>query len=394
MLNCQRVYGGLPSLGRHSPRGITLINFVRYLSFLPIPELPTLYSETELSLFDGTTLIPAVRAKIRKLQAEFDSLRKSTKDLEWLHDIWWNSTVSQPQLEAILAQLGVSKEENHDEDEASDCLIQFDDWLLLDAMFRSRAMEWPGEGDAMVPAVDFANHTVPANAEYKVTSEGNGEIRVNASLTINQNEEVLISYGDHKSALEFLFSYGFWPEYQFSPSILLSLPDPNEDPLGPPKVAIVSNSRSVPGIKIYEDNGLVQWDSEALWLLVINEEDGLGFKVAYGLDNERELHMTWKDSVIELGGLKKVLEQDPRWDLFQLRATVIVLQQVDVQLLMIQRASQAMMEPELQVQFNARTTYLQSVAGKLRSTEKAILDTAMHHLQQKVWRSSFIMNAI
>src|ERR1700753_3419387 len=268
MLSCQRVYGGLPSLGRHSLSNLTLINFIRYLSFLPIPNLPTLYSETELSLFDGTTLIPAVRSKIRKLQAEFGSLRKSTKDLDWLRQIWWDSTTPPPQLEAILAQLGVTKEENQDEDSSSDCLIQLDDWLLLDAMFRSRAMEWPGEGDAMVPAVDFANHTVPANAEYKVTSEGHGEIRINASMTINQNEEVLISYGDHKTALEILFSYGFWPEYQCPPSILLSLPDPNDDPLGPPKVAIVSNSRSVPGIKIYEDDGVLQWNSEALWLLL------------------------------------------------------------------------------------------------------------------------------
>jgi SET domain len=353
-----------------------------------------LYSETELSLFEGTTLVPAVRAKIRKLQAEFDLLRKSTNSLKWLDEIWWDSARPQTQLQAILAQLGAEIEANEDEDEdendGPDSLLRFDDWLLLDAMFRSRAMEWPGEGDAMVPGIDFANHTVPANAEYEVNNDRKGELQVKGSITIKQDEEVLISYGDHKSALEVLFSYGFWPDYQCPPSILLSLPNPDDDPLGPPKVAIVSGSRSVPGIKIYEENDVIQWDSEALWLMIVNEEDGLGFKVAYGPGNERELHMTWKDSVVELGELRKALEQDDQWDLFQLRATVIVLQQADSQLSALHEASQTLLNPESEL--SERLEYLRSVAGKLRSTEKETLVTAMEHLQEKVLSSIVMMN--
>jgi hypothetical protein len=363
---------------------------VRYLQLLPIPDLPTLWTENELSLFKGTTLIPAVRAKVKKLRSEFKALKQCTKSVKWLSDMWWGaSSKTDSELDEIMRQLGAPPEgKKDDEDDELDdphSLIKFDDWLMLDAMFRSRAMEWPGEGDAMVPILDLVNHDVPANAEYEVDSDGGGLLYVSKGMDLARGEEILISYGDKKSALEVLFSYGFWPHYECSTEILLPLPNPEDDPLGPAKVALVHTSKSVPGIRIYMDHhdGIINWDSEALWLMVVNEEDGLDFKVAYGEDNERELHMTWKDEVVEFSNFKEVLQKDDRWDLFDLRATLIVREQVAAQLAGHPDTVQVSHSFE-DFQSNPRLQRLRSAGNDLRATEFLILSQAEEVLKNKV----------
>src|ERR1700712_2267031 len=145
-------------IGRSTP-------FKDYLKFLSIPDIPTLYSPDHLSHFSGTTLIPATQAKLNKLRSEFKSLQRKTRQIPWLAPIWWE----------FLPQMSPDADEFYDEDsdeeeEDDGNLIQFDDWLILDAMYRSRAMEWPGQGEAMVPGIDMANHNVPSNVEFEVHS--------------------------------------------------------------------------------------------------------------------------------------------------------------------------------------------------------------------------------
>jgi hypothetical protein len=365
-----------------------MLMIIRYLQLLPIPDLPTLWNETELSLFEGTTLIPAVRAKRKKLESEFKALKQCTKSIKWLADMWWASpSKADTELDEIMRQLGApSEEKNEDGDDLDNpnSLIKFDDWLMLDAMFRSRAMEWPGEGDAMVPVLDFANHTLPANAEYEVDSDGSGLLLVKNGTNPEPGEEILISYGDKKSAMEVLFSYGFWPHYDCLAEILLPLPNPEDDPLGAPKVALVA-SKSVPGVRIYEDEDndrAVRWDSEALWLMVVNEEDGLDFKVAIGEDNEHDLHMTWKDEVVDLADLKSLLQQDDRWDLFDLRASLILQEQVATQLGRLVQ-SDNVISPSDDLP-NVRLNTLRAWSMYLRASEMQILRKTQEALQEKL----------
>lgn len=80
----------------------------------------------------GTTLKPAVDNKLRSLLQEFDVLRQRTKEVPYCANNWWSN------------QHGGG--------------LAFADWLQVDVMYRSRALEYPGIGDAMAPCIDMANH--------------------------------------------------------------------------------------------------------------------------------------------------------------------------------------------------------------------------------------------
>lgn len=105
--------------------------FTDYVAFLPENfSLPTFYSQEERELLQGTSLADAVDQKLRSLEKEFKLLRTSTEEIPWCKKFWW------------------------DDDSGR---LNLDDWKQVDAMFRSRALELPGTGHAMVPCVD-ASH--------------------------------------------------------------------------------------------------------------------------------------------------------------------------------------------------------------------------------------------
>jgi hypothetical protein len=326
-------------------------------------------------------LVPAVAAKSRKLMNEYEALRSCTKSIRWLAEVWWGQTAPIAD-NNLLADLDTEPEP--DDDEPTTPSVTFEDWILLDAIYRSRSMEWPGQGEALVPAIDMANHHVPASAAFQVQDNGDGVLIVkdDGMQHLETGAEIFISYGDDKSPLEILFSYGFLPNYvSTAQSILLSLPSPGDDPLGPPKAAMVAKENCVPGIRIYENADQVCWDSEVLWLMILNEDDGLGFKLAYGVDGERELYLTWKDEVIQLRALKAALKEDDMWHLFNLRAVVVVMTQIDSQLTRLVENQEVLVEssrssPELEE--------LVAVAGRLREMEQQILLQSLSDLQFQV----------
>lgn len=310
---------------------------------------------------------------------EYSLLRQCTKSIPWLAPVWWGDVAQPVELSVTTPGLQFDIDEEFADSEPT---VTLEDWILLDAMYRSRALEWPGEGEGMIPAIDMANHTVPANAEFKVQTNGDFALLVKEGVSIKAGEEIFISYGDFKSPLEVLFSYGFLPDYSTTAqTILLTLPSPGDDPLGPPKVAIMRKENYVPGIRIYEEDENVKWDSEVLWLLLLNEEDGLSFRVAYGPDGDRELDMTWKDEVVRLGDLKAHLQKDPMWELFELRASVIILGQIDEQISKTED-SEAIAETTDPTQ--SPRAHLASLAQRLRSMEKKLLYDARDKLQEKV----------
>ncbi|KKA20475.1 SET domain protein, partial [Rasamsonia emersonii CBS 393.64] len=103
-----------------------------YIKFLPasVP-LPTFYTDDERSLLYGTSLKDAVDTKIASLEREFEHLRTSTAKIPWCAREWWDVDTGR---------------------------LTFDDWKMVDALYRSRALDLPGTGHAMVPCVDMANH--------------------------------------------------------------------------------------------------------------------------------------------------------------------------------------------------------------------------------------------
>ena len=145
----------------------------RYIKFLPHVLLPTFWTEAERKcLLKGTTLAPAIEAKIRSLYREFSEFRSATEDLAWCRKWWW------------------------DEVEGLESLT-FDDWKEIDASYRSRVLDFPGYvGEAMVPCIDMANHSAGSSATacYDFDSDGNATLTIQKGRLINANDEITITY--------------------------------------------------------------------------------------------------------------------------------------------------------------------------------------------------------
>jgi hypothetical protein len=315
----------------------------------------------------------AVRTKLKKLDAELSILRCKTRQLTWLSPVWWGEEDS-----AFDSMMDLS------DDGLPDGMIQFEDWVILDAMYRSRALELPSGAEAMVPAIDIANHEAMPAARFEVEDNGDAVLLLETQSLLNEGTEVCINYGSHKSALEFIFTYGFLPNRTNEPeSILLSLPRPEDDPLLMPKVNIVSVSNCVPAIKISDRDGSIQWDSEVLCLMNLNEEDGLDFSLTG--ESGENLHLMWKDEPVDLIDLRARLEKDEKWDLFHLRAVVTILTQVERQILGLR----AWKEDEMSLSSTRpmeRLDEVKKLATDFRAIEESLLTRALSYFGDEVWR--------
>lgn len=268
-------------------------NSSSYVKFLPEELLPTLWTVEERSLLLGTSLEPALVAKHKSLIREFAEFRKATAKIPWCAAVWWSDGPGH---------------------------LSFDDWSQVDAMYRSRALEFPGIGDAMVPCVDMANHVPDEGtaAVYEVDGDGNAVLLLREGVTVKKGEEVSITYGDEKGACEMLFSYGFIDSSMAgAKSIFVEIEALDDDPFAKAKMAVKD---CAPGAKMWVEGGL-KWESEWIYLVLMNEEDGLGFKVAQAVDGSRDLEMFWHDELVEsVADWAASLRQDPRWDIYRLRA--------------------------------------------------------------------------
>jgi hypothetical protein len=128
-----------------------------------------------------------------------------------------------------------------------------------------------------------------------------------------------------------IFSYGFLEERMTSArEMFLDLNVSQEDPLGLAKKRV---SDTAPGVKLSETQDGVEWYSDFIYLIVVNEEDGLEFRVAQTIDGDRELQTLWKDTELrDKTKLKAILQEDPMWDVYQLRAVVLIQQRVEEQI--------------------------------------------------------------
>lgn len=289
----------LPKIGIDS-------TLTHYIASLPSTiSLPTRWSLDEPAMLDGTSLKAAVSAKLRSLRREFDHVYTSTKGFEWFHS----------------------------EDNNVDTHIFFETWLEVDAMYRSRALDLPGTGHGMVPCVDLANHATGYKtvALYETNCEGDAVLILGEDKVLKEGEEVTITYGDQKGACEMLFSYGFIDESMASAQeLFLDLDIPEDDPLRPAKLAF---SDSPPGVRLFLIDNQLKWESTFIWLICVNEEDGLGFQVAQQESGHGELLVSWKEAVIcDAATLKDIIHCEPNWDLFDLRAQVTIQDRVEKQL--------------------------------------------------------------
>lgn len=117
----------------------------------------------------GTSLGPAVRSKLIRLEMEFAHVRSSTELIPWCRKHWWDEGTGRLSLE---------------------------DWKMVDAMYRSRALDLPGTGHAMVPCVDMANHASGDHtvALYETDVDGNAVLLLREGKSLAKGQEITITY--------------------------------------------------------------------------------------------------------------------------------------------------------------------------------------------------------
>lgn len=330
---------------------------------LPFELLPTFWTATELELLQGTTLAPAVSSKLRSLHREYDMLCESAQHTRWFRAISES--------------------------------LKFEDWLRVDVMYRSRALDYPGIGHCMVPCVDLANHCAGEDtiALYEKDADGNACLLLRDEKSVRKGEEITITYGDQKGACEMLFSYGFLEQERDSAETLfLSLMIPDTDPYRKAK-AVVANC--APGAKLTDaGKGDIDWSGPFIWLLCVTAEDGLRFELARTVDGEDdEMHAFFGE--VELTGgaeqLHNLLHATDIWEVYYLRAVALLQQRVFDQMQILYGSQEDMEAVGHGKGTEIRTTCYEQ-AMQLRRLEFELLEQAYEVFEKQVCFQSSLPN--
>ena len=289
-------------------------------------------------------------AKASALLREFESLREKTAGISWCSKSWW-------------------------EDES----LIFFDWVLLDAWYRSRSLELPNAGESMVPCLDMANHAASANAYYEQNSDNSVTLLLRPDIVLDTAAEITISYGTTKTAAEMLFSYGFVDEQSDANAIVLPLEPFEDDPLGKAKLAAF-NGRPIARISFVDEE--FEWESPFLYLMCLNEEDGLDFKVLQQNDGSRsQLRVFWQDADVteQTSTFEALVSQHELADVFKLRVVALLHDRIRQQLERLYESDDA-----VQSLASMLSERCQGAALQLRKAEAKVLEEAFSALDLEV----------
>ena len=264
--------------------------------------VPTLWRESDRILLQGTSLESALDAKMLALTHEFDEMRERSSDIECWNAAFWEGG-----------------------------LIHLKDWFLVDAWYRSRVLELPRSGPSLVPCIDMANHSYDANAYYEENVKDEVILLLRPGSNIEEGTEITISYGSEKSAAEMLFSYGFIDESLTASSLRLPLDPLPDDPLGRAKTHIFRGPQT---LEVKEVAGKMSLASSFAYLMILNEEDGLEFRVLQDKEGGRELKMFWRDDDVtdKSDTFEALISDHELCDVFRLRVNMVLYQRVQEQL--------------------------------------------------------------
>lgn len=335
--------------------------FTDYVKTLPRHySLPTFFTDDEYEALEGTSLHDAVAQKRTSLQQEFEDLKLKTESIEWCRNIWWSERGG---------------------------MLTLENWTMVDAMYRSRALDLPQNiGAAMVPLIDMANHMPDdlCNARFEVESGQRVQLLTKEGRQIRAGDEITINYGPG-GACESIFSYGFLEEQARSArELFLSLTIPTDDPL---RVAKVHCSQAAPGVRIYTDErGDARFESEmALWAS-INEEDGLAFELSQTTDGGTELQAVWNSAPFAAETVHTVVDADPRAHVFALRAAVMVQERVERQGELLSMTQDGFDQTSRRVPDDRK--YIYDTIRRLRELELQLLMESYGALEAEVGQDS------
>lgn len=208
-----------------------------------------------------------------------------------------------------------------------------------------------------------------------------------------------------------IFSYGFIENTMTdAKQLFLDLDIPDDDPLKLAKKAICTDA---PGFRLFsaaandkDDAGgsadqtetTVSWEGDYIWWICVNEEDGLEFKLLQTNEGERELQVMWKNELLdaEQTPLKAKLMQDPLWDVFRLRAVVMLQDRIESQFLDLRSSDGLVQQIVEQCDHipNLRGEVL-DMALRLRDLEASLLERGYLELEQQVsFFLGFVIHAL
>lgn len=300
-------------------------------------------------LLRGTSLESAINAKLSALDAEFALVRERSSDIPYWDELLWESGS-----------------------------VHFMDWIRLDALYRSRCLELPKSGESMVPCIDMVNHSANPSAYYEENFNDEVVLLLRPGASAAKGDEVTISYGDTKSAAEMLFNYGFIDAESAADSLVLPLSPFPDDPLAKAKLVAF---REPPKVHVArEKDGSVRWASEFAYLMCVNEEDGLEFRVLQQTDGSQELRVFWQDEDVtdRTRDFETLIQPHPLCAVLRLRVVTVVHDLFQTQLERLRRSTPGSRPSSSQREdiFNA--------AMMLRRIETSILESAVEALEEEV----------
>lgn len=277
------------------------------------------------------------------LTREFDELREKSSEIEWWGTAFWDNGS-----------------------------VHLTDWYLVDAWYRSRVLELPKSGLSLVPCIDMANHSTNANAFYDETSDDEVVLLLRPESGINSGEEVTISYGSEKSAAEMLFSYGFMDSSSVVYGLQLPLNPLPDDPLGKAKAHIFAGNTT---IELKKTDGKMEWICPFAYLVCLNEEDGLGFRLLQASDGSQELRVFWQEEDVtdSAKSFETLIASHKLCDVYKLRVNMVVSQRLEEQLEPLYISSPS----------DIKTPNI-SNAQELKKIEKEMVEMALSALQDQV----------
>ncbi|KAK9384035.1 uncharacterized protein V2V93DRAFT_363355 [Kockiozyma suomiensis] len=240
-----------------------------YLALLPDPWTagskagvpPMFWDEERCARAIGTSLYAPLRAKQRKLRAEFEELSQR-----------WQAVF-------------VHETET----------LAYEEYIRADWLVSSRVIELPSDGVewelAVVPILDFANHGSQPNARYENTDDSVELVCAESEVSgsdYRDGAEIVISYGPDKGSSELLFTYGFLltpAEYSGEEHVKM--------PVSSGGSALQYIYGRVPLVEIHVDaEGSISWECEYLWLLCVGPDDGFEVSVSVTHDSSEEIDAT------------------------------------------------------------------------------------------------------
>jgi hypothetical protein len=195
-----------------------------------------------------------------------------------------------------------------------------------------------------------------------------------------------------------IFSYGFLESSVNSArQLFLALDIPDDDPLKQAKKMICANN-TAPGLRLAVEEGKTKWESDFIYWACVNEEDGLSFKLMQPHEGPPELKVLWKGeeeigfvsgktSTMKVKSLETVLSREPQWEIFQLRAVVLVRQCLQSHLEMLGGEMELAFESVDHDTDGSHTgvrSYVYDMIRQLRMRETELLRRGLQDLSKEV----------